>query len=46
MDAKAGFSSAASSRAGLSAKLPKPDVVLTTYEVVCSGEGLRGSGFR
>lgn len=37
MDAKAGFSSAASSRAGLSAKVPKPDVVLTTYEVVCSG---------
>jgi hypothetical protein len=45
MDAKAGFSSAASSRAGLSAKLPKPDVVLTTYEVVCSGEGgVRGCG--
>lgn len=37
MDAKAGFNSAASSRAGLSGKVPKPDVVLTTYEVVCSG---------
>jgi hypothetical protein len=37
MDAKAGFCGAASSRAGLNVKVPKPDVVLTTYEVVCSG---------
>lgn len=37
LDAKAGFSSNACSRAGLNGRVPKPDVVLTTYEVVCSG---------
>jgi hypothetical protein len=37
MDAKAGFSSSANTRAGLSGKVPKADVVLTTYEVVCAG---------
>jgi hypothetical protein len=42
MDAKAGFNSSATSRAGLSTRTPKPDVVLTTYEVVCSGMA-RGS---
>jgi hypothetical protein len=41
MDAKAGFCGATSSRAGLNVKVPKPDVVLSTYEVVCSGSYVR-----